>query len=190
MVTIRHQLIDQDFFIPQWNIKHLFLGTFNPEGGKAVLYFYGRTRNFTWKILNEIFPGEFRNEALNLRADFLERLELNGVACMDMIRSVQISEKDVHLVTGKGYSDAKIINNKVKREYNTIEINKIINANPGIKVYSTWGKGSNLADWKREVELIESTIMSLRSPSPVAGVPAKTEKYSYAFEDWLSKIEK
>lgn len=188
MVTIKHQLIEQEFFIPQWKIKHLFLGTFNPEGGVHVPYYYGRRKNFTWKILNEIFPGEFRNEDLSMRSDFFERLEVNGVGCMDVIRSVQIAEENVHLVTGKGYSDGRIINNKVKRDYNTTEINKVITANPGISVYSKWGTGSNLADWNRQVALIKSKIISLRSPSPVARVPAGTEKYRYAFEDWYTKI--
>jgi hypothetical protein len=188
MKTIVQQLIDQAYFVPQWKIKHLFLGTFNPAGGEAVSYFYGRQKNFTWKILNEIFLNEFKNSDLNLRSDFFEKLEANEIACMDMIRSVQIAEQYAHLVTGKGYSDSKIINNKVIREYNTIWINKVIIANPGIKVYSTWGTGSILSNWVRELAKLEAPVIGLKSPSPVARVPSGTEKYNYVLADWRSKI--
>jgi len=188
MLTINHQFLEQDFFIPQWKIKHLFLGTFNPAGGDPVTYFYARPKNFTWKILNELFPNEFRDGNLCLRSDFFDQLKDNGIACMDMIRNVQIPEQDAHLVTGKGYSDAKIIKNRVIREYNTSWINKVISANPGIKVYSTWGTGPNLANWRNEVAMIEAFVIGLKSPSPVAWVPSGTEKYTYVLEDWRSKI--
>jgi len=188
MIKIKHQLITKDFFIPQWKTEHLFLGTFNPEGGELVPYFYGRQKNFTWKILNEIFTDEFRNSDSSLPADFFQKLKNKGVACMDMIRSVEISDQDANHVMGKGYSDSKIINNKVVRVYNTLEINKVITANPGIRVYSTWGTGSRLSDWKKQLSMIESPIISLRSPSPVARVPKVTEKYPYVLEDWRAKI--
>ncbi|TCC99539.1 uracil-DNA glycosylase family protein [Pedobacter hiemivivus] len=188
MRTINHQLINQPFFVPKWKIKHLFLGTFNPEGGDPVRYFYGRNKNFTWKILDEVFPNEFMNYGLKLREDFFERLIANGVACMDMISSIEIADEKVHLVTGKGYSDSVIINNQVKRIYNTDAINTVIRANPNLKVYSTWGTGSTLATWRRELSLVRARIISLKSPSPVARVPLGTDKYSYVRNDWWSKI--
>jgi hypothetical protein len=71
MVTVNHQLINEPFFVPKWNVKHLFLGTFNPEGGDPVPYFYGRSKNFTWKILNEVFPNQFKDCDRNYAATFL-----------------------------------------------------------------------------------------------------------------------
>ncbi len=41
---ISHQLANEKFFIPDWPLKHLFLGTFNPSGGETVSYFYGRKK--------------------------------------------------------------------------------------------------------------------------------------------------
>lgn len=40
-----HQFYDNDFFIPSWDIKYFFLGTFNPNKGKKVNYFYSRKTN-------------------------------------------------------------------------------------------------------------------------------------------------
>jgi len=188
MITVNHQLIDEPFFAPKWKVKHLFLGTFNPQGGDPVRYFYGRSKNFTWKILDEVFPNQFQDLDLKLRGDFFERLDANGVACMDMIRSIEVAAGKVNLVTGKGYSDLVIINNQVQRIYNTHAINSVINANPGIRVYSTWGTGSTLSEWKRQLSLIEAPILSLKSPSPVARVPLGTNKYNYVLEDWRQKI--
>jgi hypothetical protein len=107
---------------------------------------------------------------------------------MDMIRSIEIAAEKVNLVTGKGYSDSVIINNQVKRTYNTHAINSIIQANHGIKVYSTWGTGSTLAEWRRQLSLIRTPIILLKSPSPVAWVPLGTNKYNYVLEDWRQKI--
>ncbi len=42
MKTICHQLYSETYYVPNWPIKHLFLGTFNPEGGEKVPYYYGR----------------------------------------------------------------------------------------------------------------------------------------------------
>ena len=67
-----------------------------------------------------------------------------------MINQVEVSEDRIDRILGKGYKDTEIINRSVKRIYNTTAIQKVIKENNGIKVYSTWGKGSNLKEWKRE----------------------------------------
>jgi hypothetical protein len=36
MIEVRHQFEDVDWFIPDWELKVLILGTFNPECGDAV----------------------------------------------------------------------------------------------------------------------------------------------------------
>ena len=32
MQTINHQFSSESFYIPTWEVQHLFVGTFNPEG--------------------------------------------------------------------------------------------------------------------------------------------------------------
>jgi hypothetical protein len=47
---MNHQFYYADFFIPTWDIKYLFLGTFNPSEGEKVTYFYSRNYNFKKSI--------------------------------------------------------------------------------------------------------------------------------------------
>lgn len=48
MKLINHQFINEPFFLPNWEVKHLLIGTFNPEkiseGGVSVNYYYGRQK--------------------------------------------------------------------------------------------------------------------------------------------------
>lgn len=185
-MKIYHQL--QHLF-PNWEIKHLFIGTFNPEGGDSVSYFYGREKNFFWKVLSDIFSENFDPKSSN----FNDLLVKQKIACVDMIKSVQrndkqeFSEKQLMEITRKGYSDSKIINGSIKREYNTLKILRIIETNNS-NVYSTWGNGSNLKDWKNEISKIPFTA-NLISPSPVARVPKGESKYDYVIQDWKRKIK-
>lgn len=177
-----HQLMN---LAPSWEVKHLFIGTFNPEGGTPVKYFYGRQRNRTWELLSEIFKQEFKVNS----GDFFEKIKKEGIACIDLIRSVEFDENEISpdFIVGKGYSDSKIINNHVTRVYNTATIHQIILTNPAIKIYSTWGVGSNLEDWRNEVAKINNLI-NLVSPSMAARVPKGEKKYAYMLRDWSAKI--
>ena len=186
MKTINHQLNQTDFYIPNWDIEHLFVGTFNPEGGEKVNYYYGRPRNQTWNLISEIFSDKFDPTS----KDFFVLLKKHKIGCMDMIDKVIASEERIEKIIGKGYSDPQIINNYVKRVYNTDQILNIINKNRKTKVYSTWGKGSaikHIEDWKNEVEKLEK-INPLASPSMAAWVPKGTKKFEYMLSDWKSKI--
>ena len=82
---------------------------------------------------------------------------------MDLILSLDIKDVDKKYIIGKGYSDSRIINKSVKRVYNTENIKDIINKNPDVQLYSTWGKGSNLNDWRNEIKKLP-TITKLVSP--------------------------
>jgi hypothetical protein len=184
MEKTRHQLTDQDYFIPHWPIKYLFLGTFNPAGGDEVNYYYGRKRNQVWPLLREITGKELD---LENKSAFLAELKELGIGCMDMILEVHASTDRLAFVVGKGYSDAKIINNYTQRIYNTATINTIIAQNEGVQIFSTWGKGRPLKEWKNEVLKI-SSIVSLVSPSMAAKVPKGIKKFEFMLADWSSKI--
>lgn len=185
-MKIQHQLLNSDLFIPQWNVKHLFLGTFNPQGGDTVSYFYGRSRNQTWPTLSKIFKTELNPN----NSDFFEKIKTLKIACMDMICSVEAPENMLSQILGNGYSDSKIINGYTFREYNTANIMKIIDQNSGINVYSTWGTGANLKEWKREILKIDNNkhIIPVASPSLVARVPLGTNKIDYIYQNWENSI--
>ena len=183
MKTINHQLKETDYYIPNWDIKHLFVGTFNPEGGEKVNYYYGRPRNQTWNLISEIFSDKFDPTS----EDFFNLLRKHKIACVDMIDKVIASEERIDKIIGKGYSDPQIINTSVKRFYNTDKIIDVINKNTGIKVYSTWGIGSNLREWRNEKEKL-GKIIQLVSPSMIAPVPPGEKKFDYMLSDWRNKI--
>ena len=185
MKKINHQFAKKDFYNPNWKIKHLFLGTFNPEEGEKVNYYYGRKRNQTWNILSEIFEEKLNTEDVN----FLDKIKTHGIACLDLIDSVSVENNLIDYVNGKGYSDSKIINNKVIRIYNTEKINEIIKNNPSIKIYSSWGEGSKLKEWKNEISKIKN-INKLVSPSMAARVEKGIEKFPYMLENWKKNIKK
>jgi len=188
-MKINHQFLNEAFFIPDWEIEYLFLGTFNPEGGEKVNYFYGRESNFTWKILSEIFENDFYPYDTNNFSNFIKQLELKKIACMDIIKSVEFDEKtyDEMRIKGKGYKDSNIINNKVIREYSTVEIISIIKKNKNVKIFTTWGNGSNLKEWRTELIKLKD-FTTLKSPSKAARVPKGLSKFNYVLEDWKSKI--
>lgn len=181
--TINHQFHDKDFFIPSWKIKYLFLGTFNPNEGEKVNYFYSRKTNLLWPTLSKIFNDELNPEKL----DFFEKLKFHKIACMDLILSIDINDVDKKYIIGKGYSDFKIINNSVKRVYNTENILSVINKNLDIQLYSTWGNGSNLKDWKNEITKLP-TFTKLVSPSRAARVPRGENKELFIFNNWKNNI--
>ena len=181
--VMKHQFINQDFYIPNWKIKFLLLGTFNPSDGEKVNYYYGRTRNQTWKLLSEIFKVNIETSDPN----FIEIIKANGIACMDLIETIEFDIKDNEYVIGKGYGDSKIINGKVNRKYNTENVIAVKSKNPDVKVYSTWGKGSNLKEWINEVDKLGS-IINLVSPSMAAKVDKGVAKFPYMLNDWRNKI--
>ena len=80
---MKHQFYTKDFFIPSWDIKYLFLGTFNPNEGEKVNYFYTRKTNLLWPTLSKIFNDELNAEKLG----FFEKLKFHKIACMDLILS-------------------------------------------------------------------------------------------------------
>ena len=183
MKKIEHQFKKEDFYRPKWKIKHLFIGTFNPTGGEKVNYYYGRERNRTWELLSKIFKEELNPKD----KDFLKKLKKHGIACVDIIDTIKADEKKISQILGKGYKDSSIINKSVIREYNTEQISKIIDSNQNLKVYSTWGKGATLSEWKKETAKVQNRI-ALVSPSMAARVPKGQKKFEYMLEDWKGKI--
>ena len=184
MQAIDHQLKYETFYFPKWKIEHLFIGTFNPQGGDKVSYYYGRPKNQTWKLISEIFCSDFDPNS----ETFFNLLEKHRIACVDMIDQINATESQIDRIVGKGYKDSQIINGSVQRKYNTTKIQKFIKENNAINVYSTWGKGSNLKEWKKEVEKL-GRINSLVSPSLAARVPKGEKKFDYMLADWKKKIK-
>lgn len=166
MIEIRHQLESKDWFIPDWKLRVLILGTFNPECGDPVHYFYGRKKNQLWSLVSCCIGRELHP---NQGVDFFIALKEEGFGCMDLLRSIRVPEERQVEICGKGYSDQTLFRGTNHRTYMTDEIIDVINGNPGVCVLSTWGKGSGFKkrDWDAIGRL--PAMPELPSPSPIVG---------------------
>jgi hypothetical protein len=54
-------------------------------------------------------------------------------------------------------------------------------------VFSTWGKGAKLKEWKNEVSIL-GPVISLVSPSLAARVPKGEIKFNFMLNDWSHKF--
>ena len=165
-IVIRHQFETEDWFIPDWELKVLLVGTFNPNGGKPVDYFYGRGRNLMWPIVSHCIGRDLHP---NQGAEFFNVIRDLGIGCMDLLRSVSVPQEGEGNVLGEGYADSNLFKGVNQRTYMTDEILAVIDRNPGVCVLPTWGKGSSYLkrDWQQIVRFPE--LPALPSPSPRAG---------------------
>ena len=118
--------------IPNWEIEHLFIGTFNPSWdlNNAVQadYFYGRVRNNFWCILPRVFGGD------NLKhcdlARKLEYIQHHKIGITDLIKKVInaeiTNETDISRLT-TGFSDNVL--NDYQLEFNLENIKNLISRN-------------------------------------------------------------
>jgi hypothetical protein len=180
--TIIHQLPNN---LPDYPTKILLLGTFNPKCGETVLVHYGRKRNKTWPILSAILKENFDPNSTSIHQEMKE----HGIACVDIVQSVDTLENLVPEICGKGYSDAKLFANSITKNYIDIEnLNAFINKNKGICVFSTWGKGSSLSKDAWNFIRRINQLHPLVSPSLAAKVPIGERKLEYMIRNWTACI--
>ena len=89
-----------------------------------------------------------------------------------------------HIFTDKPFfTDKPLIRTRYELFWYFISL---LNKNQGVKIYSTWGVGANLKEWKKEVAKID--FVKLVSPSMAARVPKGTKKFEFMLSDWTEKI--
>lgn len=180
--SIPHQLSN---ILPDYPTKILLLGTFNPKCGEPVLVHYGRKRNQTWTILSTILKENFDPN----NASIHDKMKAHGIACVDIIQSLDVPENLVPEICGKGYSDSKLFANSITKNYIDIEnLNAFINKNKGICVFSTWGKGSSLSKDAWNFIRKINQLHPLASPSLAARVPKGEKKLEYMIRNWTAYI--
>ena len=77
--------------------------------------------------------------------------------------------------------------NSIRPIYNTNIINQLSKSNPNLKIFTTWGKGPNLKEWRLEVNKI-NVNSNLLSPSMAARVPKGVNKFQYVLNNWKEKF--
>jgi G:T/U-mismatch repair DNA glycosylase len=123
----KHRFVNE--LIPNWEIQHLLIGTFNPSWNEnnAVQadYFYGRIRNNFWCILPKVFGGN--NLKYENLATKLQYLKTKKIGITDLISNIQnADDKNVNDIKNltKGFSYNVL--NKYQLEFETENIKKLI----------------------------------------------------------------
>ena len=118
-----------NLLIPEWEIEHLFIGTFNPSwndnNADQADYFYGRNRNNFWCILPLVFGGEnLKYQELNFKLEYIQQ---HKIGITDLIKTVINADAnnqiDVDNLT-QGFSD-KVLDT-YELEFNIENIKKLI----------------------------------------------------------------
>ena len=86
MPIVEHKFIDHQL---NPNTKYLIIGTFNPNvNNNEADFFYGRNRNFLWKLLPLAFGEiDLKQADLENKMAFIQR---NDIDFIDLIKSIEI----------------------------------------------------------------------------------------------------
>lgn len=188
----KHRFFDE--LIPTWEIKDLFIGTFNPSwnsDSSSALYFYGRKRNNFWDILPNIFGGESLKKSS--KDVFVNYLKEHNIGLTDLVTNVVNADENNSLDKDnltKVFSDATL--NKYELEFATDIIKEFILRNKSTLkgVYFTRSTDSGIKTiWKEwlaiEALCNENSIdtCALMTPANYRGGAVLKTKL------WLEKIK-
>jgi hypothetical protein len=117
---------------PSWNVKYLFIGTFNPswnKPGNNADYFYGRS-NFMWLLLPRFrFENSLRESSVEEKISFCRR---NFIGFTDLVKRVDNADYNnlLHRERILSYKDADLLQFGPDLIFNTNDINSYIDNNP------------------------------------------------------------
>lgn len=137
-----HRFLDfhKNGLFPDWNVKYLFIGTFNPEWNNEnnnADYFYGRS-NYFWSILPTFFHQEsLKDSGVNDKIKFSKN---EGIGFTDIIKGIKDLDRNnkEHVEKVLSFKDNELITFGSKLIFNTAEIKEYIIKNPSLeKIYFT-----------------------------------------------------
>jgi len=192
-LQIKHHFTEKQFFFPNWKITTLVLGTFNPKSKIIIDYYYGRERNKFWRAIENIysFPNRHVDNSFEKKFLFLQNAEFG---CVDIIKSLEVSNEFLNNITGNGFSDSALFNQKhVKLNFQFEEIKLFLLKNKIAKVINTWGKLKGrktfkiaIADFKQFCQ--ENDIVYIEEcPSPSGRSNSTVKEIADFYKIHLSK---
>jgi len=118
MITVKHRFLNH---IINPDTETLIIGTFNPDTpGNSAEFFYGRTRNYLWRLLPTAFGEDDLKGAT--KTEKLEFIKKFNIDLIDLIEEIKVEEGQE-----ANYDDV-YIDNKVSIWQNVIgEIDKLPN---------------------------------------------------------------
>lgn len=123
-MIIKHKFLN---LYPLQGKKILIIGTFNPDViCNDAEFFYGRVKNFFWRLLPEVFGEKSLKGDVKKQKEFIKE---HDIELSDLILSVEMRKEDIC-----SYGDDKLIH---VIEYNTHNIIKSLSIGATKEVYFT-----------------------------------------------------
>lgn len=131
-MACNHRFIND--LIPNYPIKYLFVGTFNPSwnnlNGNNANWFYGRRTNSFWNIMPRVFDNENLNNKHNRLnpTNWKEYCVKNRIGITDLITSIIDADEtnEIHVKKIRSFLDNDIESFK---QFDKTEITNIIGNN-------------------------------------------------------------
>lgn len=159
--------------LPTWETKTLIIGTFNPESkwhpNNAAQYYYGRTRNYFWKILPN-FSGKaaIPHHDVAAQIDFLKANQIGVTDLLIRIKDADINNQE-HVARIRTVLDDKIeLFNEF--EWNTSHIIHYIKSNDIKAVYFT--KLGNISLLHAKPNTFEAQVRDIEKACKVLNIPS------------------
>lgn len=194
-----HLLGDQSL-IPSWKVNTLIIGTFNPETiwhpQNAAQYFYGRTKNYLWKILPQFVGADAIPHAdVAAQMEFLKQHNIGLTDLLIRINDAEIENPD-HVTKIRTVLDDQIEQFNVF-EWNTSFIMDYITNNDIQAIYFTKLGNPNQINinpqtFEAQIREIENRCSDLEIPSyrlhtPSGnGLGAGTPKANNLIQRWYN----
>jgi G:T/U-mismatch repair DNA glycosylase len=143
MSTIKHRFLERQI---NPETETLIIGTFNPDTySNPATFFYGRDRNFLWRLLATTFDEkDLKNADKHEKEIFIEKRKIDFI---DLISEIEVEEGQE-----ANYSD-DYIDNKVSSWHNVIlEIDRLKNLK---RVCFSRKTFSDIPNMKKQVEAIK-----------------------------------
>lgn len=122
----------QEDLYPEQELKHLFIGTFNPEWnnlkGNNANWFYGRHTNSFWNIMPSVFGHPNMNTAKHRQNPNIWKQYCieNGIGLTDIIESINDADQELHFNEIISFLDDKL---EKFQKVQLTDIPRIIRAN-------------------------------------------------------------
>ena len=178
MSTIKHRFLDHQIN-PETEI--LILGTFNPDTEKNEAdFFYGRSRNFLWKLLPTAFQKpDLKKASKQEKLSFIEQVKIDFI---DLIAEIEVEDGQE-----ENYND-DFIDNKVTKWQNVItEIEKLKN----LKIICFTRKTfTDIPNIKNQIDIIQEFCYKNRIFFKALATPARfyNEKKQIEWTKYLNNV--
>lgn len=186
----------QDKLIPDWPVKYLFVGTFNPawNGGNDAKYFYGRLQNKFWEIMPLALGLQSQIENREKPALLEKFLRAKNIGLTDLILGIcGANENDIsHRKSILSFKDDELLRFKIifnEKIYDLIDRNVSYLRDGGVFLTrKTMPLGSIGVFWKKIEEFCRNKgVRSARLISP--SLRFRTKSIKTKIKEWKTTID-